>query len=84
MPSENNNKTRGSWGWVKDIMAPASKVHASRRITALAVIGAAVSVFRFVPPGDATADSFRFAAMVAGVVAMIWLIVLIAFPPKRK
>ena len=65
---------------LKKVMLPAAKVHASRKITAVATITASISGFRFVQPLDIPAMIFRYVCLLAGIIGFLWLIILTVFP----
>lgn len=70
--------------WLKRLILPAAKAHAARKSTALAVIAAAVSGFKWVKPVDLPAQMFRYVLLLAGAAGVVWLIVLLIFPPEPK
>jgi hypothetical protein len=64
-------------------MVPAARAHASRRITAGALIAASVSGFRFVRPEDEAAQIFRYICLAGGGIGFLWFTWLLFFPAKR-
>ncbi len=70
--------------WLKAVILPAAKTHASRKITAAAVVAASISGFRFVEPNDDVAKYFRSMCLVAGSLGFLGLIVLFIFPPHTR
>jgi hypothetical protein len=68
--------------WLKALILPSAKTHLSRKITAGAVVAAAVSGFRFVQPVDDIARLFRIICLIGGTLGFGAFIVLLVFPPK--
>jgi hypothetical protein len=76
-------ETGGDLRWLKGLILPAAKMHTSRKITAGAVIAAAISGFRFVDPTDGIAQLFRGVCLITGTFGFLWLIILLIFPPPE-
>ncbi len=87
MPTSNAGKRRKRGRlltWITDVMVPAAEIHTARRLMALAVLAAATTGFQIVAPIDEPARIFRYACMVMGVAAALWLVVLMFFPPRIR
>jgi hypothetical protein len=62
-------------------MLPCAKQHLSRKITAVAMITAAISGLRFVQPIDLPSIVMRWMCVAVAFVGFGWLAVLLLFPP---
>ncbi len=74
--------TRGALSWLKTLILPAAKTHASRKITAIAIVAAAAGGLKTVDPQDDFARVFRAACALGGVAGFVWLFALLVFPPR--
>lgn len=93
MPPENDGAASvldkpGDW-W-KRLMFSGVRHHAGGKLTASAIIGSAISGFRFVQPVDAPSQTFRYVCLIAGAIGFIKLFMSPApeepkkTPPRNK
>jgi hypothetical protein len=67
--------------WTKNALEPATATFVSRKVAAVALVGAGISGLRFVPPADNIAVAVRVlcaTVLTLGVLSLVWLFV---FPP---